>query len=206
MTELSREAPARGLVVWQPRRGYRFGVEVYLLADFALRGGGGRVVDLGCGSGVVGLLMAAAGCSITLVDREPRWLEVARRNLQESSVDGAVLDSDVRSLAGDWDLAVSNPPWFEPDEPIPPDPWKAVSRAMLHGRVRDFVAAGLRVAPRVCLVTRPEREAELAHPGAHVARVARHGGKLLFAELRRGEGARVDEPIDVQAAYARWSR
>lgn len=204
MSELTREVPAPGLVVWQPRRGYRYGVEVYLLADFALRGGGGRVVDLGCGSGVVGLLMAAAGCPTTLVDRDPRWLSVARRNVSESAVEGAVVDADVRALEGAWDLAVSNPPWFEPDEPIPPDPWKAVSRAMLHGRVADFVAAGLRVAPRVCVVTRVERRAELAHPDGHVARLARHGDKLLLAELRRGAGTLREEGVDVDAAYARW--
>jgi tRNA1(Val) A37 N6-methylase TrmN6 len=143
---------------------------------------------------------------VTLVDRQPQWISVARRNVLESRVEAPVIEADVRDLAGDWDLAVSNPPWFSPDEPIPPDPWKAASRAMLHGRVADFVAAGLRVAPRVCVVTRIERMAELRSERGHLARVARFGDKLVLAELRRGEGSCVEEAVDVAAAYARWPR
>lgn len=199
--DLTRETPAPGLVVWQPRRGYRYGVEVYLLADFALRGGPAEsVVDLGCGSGVLGLLLSLEIPAASLVDREPRWVELARRSAADSGR-GEVIDADVRGLEGRWALAVANPPWFSPAEPIPPDPWKASARAMLHGDVDAFVEAGLRVAPRLCLVT---RRPVSAPPGAHCSRVAKHGEKLRFTELRRGEGVTVEEPVDVESAYRRF--
>lgn len=203
---LTRETPAPGVTVWQPARGYRFGVEVYLLADFAWRGGAaGTVVDLGAGSGVVGLLLATLGAHVTAVEREPRWLEVLRRNAAESVVGVDVVAADVRTFRGACDLVVGNPPWFDPAQPIPPDPWKAVSRAMLHGDVADFVDAGLRSAPRVCVVTRVERAGSLRRPGSHVARRAVVGPKLLFAEVRPGEGPERVEEVDVTAAYARFS-
>ncbi len=204
--DLTRETPAPGLVVWQPKRGYRFGVEVYALAAFALAGGPATTaVDLGCGSGVIGLLLASRGLRVTAVDREPRWIAVARRNVAESNVAVEVIEADVRSWAGPRvDVVVTNPPWFPPDEPVSPDPWRAASRSMLHGDVRAFVTAGLRLAPRVCVVTRRERERDLA--GLHLARRARLGGDVVLLELREGEGALVDEPLDLPAAYAAFGR
>lgn len=200
---LSADTPAPGLIVRQPRRGYRWGVEVYLLADFALRGGvPATALDLGCGSGVIGLLLASQGVAVTLVEREPSWAPLLTRSIADSGR-GTALFQDVRTLGPEVcaELVVSNPPWFSPDEPIPPDPWKAAARAMLHGDVDEFVAAGLRAAPRVCLVT---RRVVVAPDGAHVARVARHGDKLSFTELRRGDGPCAEEPIDVDAAYRRF--
>ena len=74
---------------------------------------------------------------------------------------------------------------------------------MLHGTVQDFVEAGLRLAPRVCVVTRPERVAELKLRSAYVARLASlPGGAVLLAEVRQGEGETVGETFDVPVAYA----
>jgi tRNA1(Val) A37 N6-methylase TrmN6 len=203
---LTRETPAPGLVVWQPRRGYRFGVEVYALAAFALGGGTpATAIDLGCGSGVVGLLLAWRGVRVTGVDREPRWTALARRSAAESGLSAVFVDADVRAWAGPRaDLVVSNPPWFPPDEPRSPDPWKAASRSMIHGDVRAFAEAGLRLAPRVCLVTRRERERDLA--GLPLARRARLGDEVVLLELREGAATLVDEPLDLPAAYAAFGR
>lgn len=198
---LTRETPAPGLVVWQPRRGYRYGVEVYALAAFALGGGPARTaLDLGAGSGVVGLLLASRGLAVRAVERQPAWVALARRSAAESGVDLRVEEGDVRTWAGPpADLVVTNPPWFPANEPVSPDPWKAASRSMLNGGVADFVAAGLRHAPRVCVVTRRERERDV--PG-WIARRARLGEEVVLLEVRPGEGATVDEPLDLPAAYA----
>ncbi len=214
---LTCETPAPGLRVYQPRRGYRFGVEVYALADFALRGGPcGTAVDLGCGSGVVALLLASVGLRVQAVDREPRWIELADRSARASGVEVDVRLADVRSFdGGGVDVAVTNPPWFDPScGPLAPDPWRAASRAMLHGGIADFARAGLRVAPRVCIVTRPERLPDLvAIVGARASRRERLGGSVALVELVHAEGApdaraldpdaRVAE-IDTRAAYARF--
>lgn len=196
--------------MWQPRRGYRYGGEVYALAGFALDGHASgspafSAVDLGTGSGVVALLLAAAGLSVTAVEREPRWVALARRSVADSGLDVPVIEADIRGWrGGEFDLAVANPPWFPADQPVSPDPWRAASRSMIHGEVRDFVETGLAVAPRLCLVTRPERRDQLVMPGSYVARRAMLGDKLLFVELRRGEGLTVDEPLDLERLRRRW--
>lgn len=202
--ELTRETPAPGLVAWQPRRGHRFGVEVYLLADFALRGGpAATAVDLGTGGGILALLLAWAGARVTAIEREPRWLELARRSVADSGLQVEVVAADARAWRGaPVDVVVTNPPWFDPARgPVPPDPWRAASRATLHGGPGDFVRAGLALAPRVCLVGPALPEVE----GAFLARRAAHG-RVRLGEYRLGAGATDDEPVDVVAAYARFGR
>lgn len=203
---LTRETPAPGVVVWQPRRGYRYGVEVYLLADFALRTPGSsatgppRIVELGAGSGVISLLLAATGARVTAIERQPAWIEVARRGIADSGLPVELVEADARTWTGTADLVVTNPPWFDPAHgPVSPDPWRAASRTALHGTPEELITAGLRIAPRVCVVG-PRLAVP---PGAHAARVGRHG-RLVLAELRAGDGPTAEEPVDVAAAYARW--
>ena len=207
--EIDAAFPAPGLVVWQPKRGYRYGVEVYVLAHFALRIPAKRVVDLGGGSGVISLLMAAQGAQVTMLERESAWVELARRSVTESKMEGRVTveEADVRTWQGSADLVVTNPPWFPAEQPRSPDVLKAAARSMINGSVEDFAAAGLRIAPRVCLVTRPERAAELAArgwAGGACARRARVGDKLVLLELRREPTKLVEEIAEVEAAYERW--
>lgn len=216
--ELTDDTPAPGLRVSQPRRGYRWGVEVYALVGFAVGVGAPapvpvatRAVELGAGSGVVSLLLAARGVAVQGWDRDPAWVALARRNRRRSpgAVGGVHFGvADVRTLraGADVDLVVTNPPWFDPGAgPLAPDPRKAAARTMLHGTVEDFVAAGLRLAPRVCVVTRAERLAALRVEalGAHVARRAwLPGGGVGLAELRRGPGPTREEVLDLHRIYA----
>lgn len=198
---LTRDTPAPGLVVYQPKRGYRYGVEVYALAAFALAGAPARTaIDLGCGSGVIGLLLASRGLEVRGVERQPAWVGLARRNAAESEVSMQVEEGDVRTWSGPGaDVVVTNPPWFPADESLSPDPWRAASRSMLNGSVADFVAAGLRLASRVCLVTRRERERDVR---GWIARRARLGDEVVLLEIRRGAGETVEEALDLPAAYA----
>ncbi len=113
----------------------------------------------------------------------------------------------VRPSRAPVDLVVCNPPWFEPAAgPVSPDRRRAAARTMLGASVADFVDAGLLLAPRVCIVTRVERQAMLDRPGAHLARWARLGRKVILAEVRRGPGAGAEETLDLAAAYARFGR
>ena len=209
------DRPAPGLTVHQPRS-YRFGVEAYLLAAFALEAvgleaiGTGETdrlsrlsaVDLGCGSGVVGLLLARAGIQVVGIEREDRWLPLLSASRAACAPEIAAryrfAHADARSWAGAADLVVTNPPWFPPDQPRSPDPWRANARSMLHGTTVDFLAAGLRIAPVVCVLTRPERM-ELP-PRACAARIGRYG-PLLLAEVRRGSGTTQEITVDPRRAY-----
>ncbi len=68
-----------------------------------------RVLDLGCGTGVVGVLAQRAGAEVVAVDLDPRAVAAARANgLQD------VRTSDLFGALGDerFDLVCFNPPFF----------------------------------------------------------------------------------------------
>jgi tRNA1(Val) A37 N6-methylase TrmN6 len=98
-------------------------VDTLLLASFAASGRprARRVVDLGSGTGALGLSYAflATTSRIDFVEREETLVTLANRNLAETRWVGAVHQADLetrglpRELSGCADLVLSNPPFFE---------------------------------------------------------------------------------------------
>ncbi|MBQ8536387.1 MAG: class I SAM-dependent methyltransferase [Clostridia bacterium] len=74
----------------------------------------GRVLDLGCGWGAVGVTLKAAQphLNVVMCDVNQRALDLTRRNLQENGLTARVLLSDgLAALAGEtFEAVVSNPP------------------------------------------------------------------------------------------------
>lgn len=81
-----------------------------------------KILDLGCGSGVIGLTLKNffKDADVTLVDISEEALEVARDNAKS-------LDLDINFIKSDWfqnvaldkyDVIVSNPPYIKTDEEI----------------------------------------------------------------------------------------
>lgn len=83
------------------------------------RGGVGRVLDLGTGSGAIAVSVAQERprCAVHATDVSEEALEVARRNAKEAGVDvyfyRADLFSDLEELRDGVDLLVSNPPYIK---------------------------------------------------------------------------------------------
>lgn len=76
----------------------------------------GRVLDLGCGAGVIGSSLKARFPTIqlTMSDIHAMALASARRTLEENKLEGDVVASDVFShLNQRFDLIVSNPPFHD---------------------------------------------------------------------------------------------
>lgn len=75
-----------------------------------------RVVDIGCGAGVGGLLLAPRVESLVLADINPRALWLAAVNVALTGRDSSTVslrESDVLAqVEGDFDLAVANPPYL----------------------------------------------------------------------------------------------
>lgn len=91
--------------------GARVLMESLSLAD------GHRVVDLGCGSGAVGIAAALRAPEITVLalDSNPRAIECTQRGAAASGITNltAVLDDTGQGgAAGQWDLVLGNPPYF----------------------------------------------------------------------------------------------
>mgnify|MGYP003602228957 CR=1 FL=1 len=76
----------------------------------------GRVLDLGCGAGVIGSYLKQQNPRIELVmsDIHAMALASAERTLRENDLSGEVIASDVFSdLQGKFNLIISNPPFHD---------------------------------------------------------------------------------------------
>lgn len=59
-----------------------------------------RFLDIGCGSGIIGIysLMAKQVRAVTFMDKEPAWLEIARKNVDIKINESKIAASQVRFL------------------------------------------------------------------------------------------------------------
>ncbi len=79
---------------------------------------GARVVDLGCGSGALGIAasLASPGGRAVLVDSSARAVQVARANIVRNGAEGGaliLLGTDLAALrAGSFDVVLANPPYY----------------------------------------------------------------------------------------------
>lgn len=106
--------------IFQPRTGYRAGLDAILLAAFLSGDYRTKALELGCGAG--GALLPAAwrlpDTHFTALEREPHMANLARRGAAENGVADRVevIAGDVAELPADWenrfDLVFSNPPYF----------------------------------------------------------------------------------------------
>lgn len=191
MTRLDEAAP--GLFIAQPSRGFRYGVEAFWLAGFALellecRGlevRGAQALDLGTGSGVIAGLLAARGMCATGVDLRPEWEPLWAESLAASELAGrlSLERGDLTEVSCRALLVCSNPPFFPKGTgPVAKDPWRAAARTESTATLRDVVEAVQRCllpGGLGCLVVPVERAVE-------VERVAEELGLILVSSAQIG--------------------
>ena len=94
---------------------FPLGSDSLALGDFCTLKKKDRVLDLGCGAGLLLLLCARRAPTVSLcgVEAEPRAAELARENLRTNALEGEILTADLRQTElPKADLVVSNPPWY----------------------------------------------------------------------------------------------
>ena len=93
----------------------------FIIAELQRRGGVTRLVDIGAGAGVGGIVAAAwvGNARIELADINRTALRYARVNAAFAGVEAATIESDgVAGIEPGFDLAIANPPFiFEEDAP-----------------------------------------------------------------------------------------
>ena len=125
-----------------------------------------KVCDLGCGSGVLGLLLLdrEKSLSLTGVEVSPAAADAARRTFARTGLDVRVITGDLRDRklfpANAFDLVISNPPWFPTGAGKSGGPARSEEGCTLQ---ELCAAAGYLTRPggRFALVHRPERLPDL---------------------------------------------
>ena len=107
----------------QHRTGYRFSLDAVLLANFIQPGPGERILDLGCGCGVVSLILAYRwpSVNITGLEIQPGLAALANKNVMLNNWQERIeiVPGDLREIRnyiepGSFDWIVSNPPYRRP--------------------------------------------------------------------------------------------
>ncbi|NLA33647.1 MAG: peptide chain release factor N(5)-glutamine methyltransferase [Tenericutes bacterium] len=84
-------------------------------------GGKGELIDLGCGSGVIGLTIKkeCPKINVTLLDISEDALKIARLNKQQLNVKANIIKGDMLdNITSKYDIIVSNPPYIRLNETI----------------------------------------------------------------------------------------
>ena len=148
----SRDSLFQGrLICHQPECGYRFSVDAVLLAHFIKPRPGWRVLDLGCGCGIIALIMACRfpDCSLVAVENQQVLAGLARRNAGANGFAARleVVEEDVRRLRSvlhpeSFDCVLCNPPYFNQGRGrLCREEQAAMARHDLSGSLTDFIQA-----------------------------------------------------------------
>jgi len=164
----------RDVKLYQRKDGYRFSVDALLLYSFVNVRHVKAAVDLGAGSGVIGLLLARKyiAARILLVELQPSLYRLTERNISLNGLGERVsaVMMDVAHLhekcpAMSYDIAVSNPPFRKPTSGrLSRGEERAVARHELRLRLPELAKSAsylLRARGRFFMIYHPERVVEV---------------------------------------------
>ena len=105
------------MIITQPKNGYRYNSDTMFLYDFIREGGvRGEVLDAGCGSGILGLLLKRdfPKISLSLLDILEANVNLAAANASQNGLKAEFITADFAKFKSEkrFDLIVSNPPFY----------------------------------------------------------------------------------------------
>ena len=122
----------------QPENGYRFSIDPVILADSVETADNKTIIDIGCGSGIIPLILSSKSSDLKIIGIEIQkelYLH-AKKNILKNNLENiiTIINSDVRRLKSDdingkADIIVSNPPYgIKGSGRLNPDSQKAIAR------------------------------------------------------------------------------
>lgn len=204
---------------------FKLGTDSVLLADFANTARRTKGIDLGCGSGILPLLLLEKSEKLHMTGLEinPDAAAFAEANLRENGFDGrgSIITGDIRNhrelfASGEFDLVISNPPYFaEGSGAVSPRDDRAAARGERLCTLEELVRAAAylcRTGGAFFMVHRAERLTDalclLRQYGLEPKRLrtvshsAEKEPSLVLLETRRGgsAGIKIMPPLFIRNA------
>ena len=105
------------MFLYQPTSGYCYNSDSIFLYDFiSLFKPKGKVLDVGCGVGIVSLLISRDfALETTIIDKQESMLQYAKHNFALNDINVSAHLGDFISFEADelFDIVVSNPPFYD---------------------------------------------------------------------------------------------
>lgn len=151
-----------------------FGMDAVLLSGFVTAGKDEKVIDLGTGTGVIPILLAAKekGSSFTALEIQEESADMAKRSVILNDLDNCieVVEGDIKEASklfgkAVFDVVTTNPPYMsETGGLINPNEAKAIARHEIKCTLEDVIREAknlLKPGGRLFMVHRPNRLPEI---------------------------------------------
>lgn len=163
------------LKIIQNKDGFCFGIDAVLLSDFArdIRNNS-KVLDLGTGTGIIGILLCAKTklSKIYGIDVQKDVCEMALRSIKLNNLEDKfeIINTNIKELQNifeeaSFDAIVSNPPYKKNNSGLKNESeTKLISRHEITASLEDFVSISSKLLKSNCsiyMVHRPERLSDL---------------------------------------------
>ena len=207
-----------------------FGMDAVLLSGYAMAKAGDRVLDLGCGNGIIPILIAAKteAKSITGLEIQSECADMARRSTTMNKLDDRVhiIEGDIKEAgdhfdAASFDVITCNPPYMinqhglkNPGEP------KAIARHEILCSLDDVIMAArklLRPNGKFYMIHRPFRLTEimikLSESGLEPKKMklvypyVDHEPTMVLIEAVKGgkSGIKVEKPLVIYKEQGKYT-
>ncbi len=145
------------MYLYQPPTGYRYNSDSIFLSDFIARlAPRGRVLDVGSGVGIVGLLVARDfPVEMDIIDKQRHMIAYSRHNYALNGLDVVAEVGDFTEVSGEriYDWIVSNPPFYDSAVTQSEDEGLNIARYAHHLPSQDLIQTAKRLLrPRGRLV------------------------------------------------------
>lgn len=144
-----------GLKILQKEKGFRYGMDAVLLADFARMGRRDAVADFGTGTGILPLLLYGRGKGKTYdaFEIQPDMADMASRTMALNCLEETIRVHCMRAEEahtilgyGKMDAVVCNPPYGIPGGTLKnPDHSSAIARHQDTGGIMPFLLSAYRI-------------------------------------------------------------
>ena len=132
----------------QPEKGYRFSIDPFLLCSEIPPIKKQTVLDIGCGSGIIPILLKLKNPGITIfgVEIQKELADIAKKNIEKNSMGQNIRiickdinQTKVQNFGEKIDMIVSNPPYKKENTGrLNPDIQKAVARHEIRLNIEEF--------------------------------------------------------------------
>ena len=166
----------KNLKIIQNKSGFCFGMDSVLIANFAKKiKKGSKVLDLGTGTGIIGILLCGKTqvSKIVGVEIQEEVANMAKRSIKLNHLEEKfeIIIGDIKQLENKekkdfFDAIITNPPYKKENEGLKnKNVEKIISRHEVKANLEDFIKAGVRNLKdkgEFYMVHRPERIVDIA--------------------------------------------